>query len=106
MPLLKGDSFDADSDIPDLSGKTYLVTGGSSGIGFGICAHLIKHNARVLLLSNKEEHAKEAIEELKEWGDVSQIQWIQCNLANLSKTEEVAQRILQLESGGLHGVSI
>lgn len=97
MPSLTGNSFDPNTEIPDLAGKTYLVTGGSAGIGFGICAHLLQHNARILLLSNKEEHADEAIEELKEYGDISKVEWVKCDLANLKKTDEVARRILEKE---------
>lgn len=103
MAFLTGNSFDPDKDIPNLKGKTYLVTGGSAGIGFGICAHLIQHNARVLLLSNKEEHATEAIEDLKHWGDTAKVEWIKCDLADLRQTDEVAKGLLEKESI-LHGV--
>jgi len=103
--LLGGNTFNPDKDIPDLGGKTYLVTGGSSGIGFGICAHLLQHNARILLLSNKEEHADEAIDELKTWGDVRKIEWIKCDLASLKETDKVANELLEKEKNGIHGVS-
>jgi WW domain-containing oxidoreductase len=104
MPSLTGNSFDPDKDIPNLKGKTYLVTGGSAGIGFGICAHLLQHHARIILLSNKEDHAQEAMEELKEWGDVGQVEWVKCDLANLKETDRVAKAILGKESE-LAGVS-
>jgi len=43
----------------------FIITGGTAGIGFGITAHILQHNAaRIILLSQKEEHAKEAMEEL------------------------------------------
>ncbi|KAF2435211.1 NAD(P)-binding protein [Tothia fuscella] len=73
--LITGNSFNPDKDIPDLSGKVYVVTGASAGIGFGIAAHILQHNPQKLyILSNKEHHADEAIEELKEWGDVSKVE--------------------------------
>lgn len=111
--LITGNKFNPDKDIPDLSGKVsyhsfqkvrtatltnpyqvYIVTGGSAGIGFGITAHLLQHNAsKILLLSAKEEHADEAIEELKKYGDASKVHWVQCNLKDLKKTEEVAKQL-------------
>jgi NAD(P)-dependent dehydrogenase (short-subunit alcohol dehydrogenase family) len=36
--------------IPDLSGKTAVVTGGSSGIGLGAVQVLLEHHARVFIL--------------------------------------------------------
>ena len=78
--------------VTDLN-KTYVVTGGSLGIGFGIVAHLLQHHAKIILLSNKEEHASEAMEELKDWGEVDDIQWQQCDLADMKQTNGVAQKL-------------
>lgn len=83
--------FDPSKDVPDLTGKVYVVTGGSAGIGYGIIAHLLEHNpAKIYLLSNKEEHAMEAQDALREWGDSSIIEWRQCNLEDLKQTHGVA----------------
>lgn len=72
----------------------YVVTGGTAGIGFGIAAHLIQHKAsKILLLSQKEEHADEAIEELKKYGDASKVHWVQCDLKDLKQTDEVAKQL-------------
>ncbi|KAL4984727.1 hypothetical protein BDW68DRAFT_180372 [Aspergillus falconensis] len=61
-------TFNPNTDIPDLSGKVYVVTGGSAGIGFGICAHLLQHNpAALYLLGKKEEHIQEANVGLKKY---------------------------------------
>ena len=74
--------------------KVYIVTGGTAGIGFGITAHLLQHNAsRILLLSQKEEHADEAVEELKKYGDASKVHWVQCDLKDLKKTDQVAKQL-------------
>jgi len=86
--------FDPSKDVPNLSGKVYVVTGGSAGIGYGIVAHILEHNpAKIYLLSNKEEHAVEAQEALKVWGDASKVEWRQCNLEDLRQTDEVARSL-------------
>jgi WW domain-containing oxidoreductase len=71
------------------------VTGGSAGIGFGIVAHLLQHNPeKIYLLSNKEEHAEEAKQELaKKWGDAGKVEWRQCNLESLKQTDETARNL-------------
>ena len=71
------------------------MTGGSAGIGFGIAAHLLQHNANATILSNKEEHAKSALEELKEYGDASKAHWVQCDLEDLKATDKVAKELAQ-----------
>ncbi|KAI8941953.1 hypothetical protein NX059_000065 [Plenodomus lindquistii] len=86
--------FDPNTDVPDLSGKVYVVTGGSAGIGYGIVAHILQHSPeKIYLLSNKEEHANEAQEALKEWGDASKVEWRQCNLEDFKQTDEVAKSL-------------
>jgi len=87
-------SFDPNKDIPDLSGKVYIVTGGSAGIGYGISAHLIQHNCAALyLLGNKEEHLAEAEEGLKSYGDASRVHSVQVNLQDLTQTDQVAREL-------------
>jgi WW domain-containing oxidoreductase len=74
----------------------YVVTGGSAGIGYGIVAHILQHNpAKIYLLSNKEQHADEAKESLREFGDISKVEWRQCNLEDLKQTDEVAKQLSQ-----------
>lgn len=53
-------------NLPDLSGKTALVTGGNSGIGYACCLALAKQNAKVYLAArdlSKGESAAKAINE-------------------------------------------
>ncbi|KKY13139.1 putative oxidoreductase bli-4 [Diplodia seriata] len=98
MPLLSNNKFDPNQDIPDLSGKVYVVTGGSAGIGYGIVAHLLQHNAsKIYLLSNKEEHAEEAKEDLKKYGDATRVEWKKCNLQDLKEVDAVTKELSDLE---------
>lgn len=81
------------------------MTGGSAGIGFGIAAHLLQHKAdNVTILSNKEEHAQSALEELKEYGDASKAHWVKCDFEDLKFTEKVANELARSQDK-LDGVS-
>ncbi|TRM58919.1 hypothetical protein BD626DRAFT_437660 [Schizophyllum amplum] len=53
-------------DIPDLSGKVMIVTGGNSGIGKETVKALLNHNAKVYIGARSPERVAEAIKELKE----------------------------------------
>jgi WW domain-containing oxidoreductase len=87
-------SFNPDTDIPDLSGRVYVVTGGNAGIGFGISAHILQHNCeRLYLLGKKREHLEDAAERLKDYGDVSRVEFIQIELEDLRHTDEVAKQL-------------
>jgi NAD(P)-dependent dehydrogenase (short-subunit alcohol dehydrogenase family) len=47
-------------DLPDLTGKVAVVTGGNSGIGFHTAKHLAGHGARVVLACRNTDSADEA----------------------------------------------
>jgi len=49
-----------------IKGKVALVTGGSSGIGFGIAQCLAEEGCQVIISSRDEQHIHAAIERLKE----------------------------------------
>ena len=96
--LLTGNKFGPNEDVPDLSEKVYVVTGGTAGIGFGITAHLLRHGAaQIILLSQKEEHADEAKGELEKYGNTSKVEWRQIDLKDLSQTDQVAKRLAEEE---------
>lgn len=43
------------------------------------------------MLSHKEEHAKLAIEDLKNYGDPSCVEWIKCDLEDLSEVDRTVR---------------
>jgi NAD(P)-dependent dehydrogenase (short-subunit alcohol dehydrogenase family) len=47
-------------------GRTGVITGGATGIGFGIAKELVRLGARVILASRKEENLQKAVAELGE----------------------------------------
>jgi WW domain-containing oxidoreductase len=75
------------------------VTGASSGLGFAITCHLLKHNAaRIIAVSSNEEHAQEAIEKLKSWGDTNRVSWQRCDLKDLRQVDRLARKLKEEES--------
>jgi NAD(P)-dependent dehydrogenase (short-subunit alcohol dehydrogenase family) len=59
-------------------------------------AHLLQHHpAKIYLLSAKEEHAEEAQKALQEWGDVTKVEWRQCNLESFKQTDKVAKTLAE-----------
>jgi len=84
-------------EVPDLSGKVALVTGGSEGVGFG-CTHtlLSKNISKLFIISLSEDIVDDAIEAIRsELGDAAakKVQWLQCDLSDWSKTAKIAFQI-------------
>lgn len=48
----------------DLTGKTIMVTGGNSGLGFDACKMLARTHANILLVARSEERGAKAVEEI------------------------------------------
>ncbi len=92
--LSSSKTFNPSTDVPDLSGRVYVVTGGSAGIGYGIAAHMLQHNcARLHLVGKKEEHLAEAQASLRKYGDVSRLEPVQCDFEDLQQTREVSKQL-------------
>ncbi|KAH8197998.1 hypothetical protein TruAng_007823 [Truncatella angustata] len=84
-------------EVPDLTGKVAVVTGGSEGIGYGCTYTLLKHNiSKLYVLSIDEEivnSAKGAIG--KEIGQeaANKTHWLQCDLSDWKGVKDIAEQI-------------
>ncbi|KAI9824294.1 MAG: hypothetical protein M1826_007391 [Phylliscum demangeonii] len=54
-----------EKDVPDLSGKVYLITGGSSGIGLELARILYGKKARVYIAGRSEASFDKAVQNIK-----------------------------------------
>src|ERR1700754_2535449 len=78
------------NDIPDLSGKVAVVTGGNNGIGRENVKALLAHKAKVYILSRDHAKSTEAINSLKsETGQDAE--FIQLDLADLDSVKRAAE---------------
>ncbi|EIW74073.1 NAD(P)-binding protein [Coniophora puteana RWD-64-598 SS2] len=88
--------FTAD-DVPDMTGKVVIVTGGNAGIGKECTKILLGKNAKVYIASRDEAKAKRAIEELKGVTGKEAL-FLRLDLANLRKVKTSAEEFLSKES--------
>lgn len=52
-------------NIDDLSGKTYIITGANSGLGFALASLLLSKNASIIMLNRSKTRTESAINTLK-----------------------------------------
>ncbi|KZV75978.1 NAD-P-binding protein [Peniophora sp. CONT] len=85
------------ADIPDLTGKVALVTGGNAGIGRELVKQLLTRNATVYLAARSETKAMLAINELEvETGH--RARFVQLDLADISAVRAAAAGFLAKEN--------
>ncbi|KAI4520707.1 NAD(P)-binding protein [Schizophyllum commune Loenen D] len=85
------------NDIPDLSGKVMLVTGGNSGIGKETVKALLQHNAKVYIGARSPERAADAIKDLlKETG--KEAYFLRIDLGDLKSVKAAAEEYQSKET--------
>ncbi|KAL0581480.1 hypothetical protein V5O48_000523 [Marasmius crinis-equi] len=84
-------------NIPDLTGKIAIVTGGNTGLGKLTVQELLKHNAKVYLAARNKKSAEETIEELRTRTGKEAI-FLQLDLADLTSIKTCADEFLGHES--------
>ncbi|KAI5116375.1 hypothetical protein M0805_003529 [Coniferiporia weirii] len=84
-------------DIPDLSGKVVIVTGGYAGIGKETVLALLRKNAKVYIAARNRTKAEAAIAELKEKTGKEAL-FLELDLANLKSVKGAAEEFRSKES--------
>ncbi|KAA1468862.1 NAD-P-binding protein [Dentipellis sp. KUC8613] len=79
------------AQVPDLSGKIIIVTGGNAGLGKETCRILLSKNAKVYLGARSEAKAKAAIDEIKSKTGKTDIHFLQIDLADLASVRKAAE---------------
>ena len=79
-----------------LKGKTALITGGTSGIGYAIAQAYLKHGANVIITGRKQEKIDEVVKKLSELERENKIYGIEMDVSKIDKIEQNFNNVLEL----------
>ena len=82
----------------NLSGKTAIVTGSNTGIGYETALDLYQKGAKVYVACRNEGKASNAIERMKAQGGKGKLVFGHLDLASLSSVKAFADKVLEQES--------
>jgi protochlorophyllide reductase len=83
-----------EADIPDLTGRTMVVTGANSGLGLRSATVLAEHGARVVLACRSAERGETALRSITETGGKADL--VLLDLADLASVRAAAEHIREL----------
>lgn len=84
----------------DLSGKTALVTGGATGLGFSMARGLGRAGAKLILVARREAQLQHAAQQLLSDPLIRSVEWKSADLYDRSGVVDLASAVLG-ESGGV-----
>jgi len=90
----------SEADIPDLSGRTMVVTGANSGLGARSSVVLADKGARVLLACRSAERGAATVAAIAERGGKAEL--VLLDLADLASVRAAAERIRELSGDQLN----
>jgi NAD(P)-dependent dehydrogenase (short-subunit alcohol dehydrogenase family) len=79
------------NDIPDLTGKTAVVTGANSGLGYETAIALARHGAHVVMACRDEGRGTAAIERLRSEAPKASVELTLLDLADLASVRKFAE---------------
>lgn len=91
------------SSLPSLKGKTFLVTGGNTGIGYTTCLNLAAKGGRVYMGARSNTKASEAIAKIKEIYHDADVHVLIMDHMSLTTVVEAAKTFTTKEKK-LHGL--
>ncbi|MDG2234170.1 MAG: SDR family NAD(P)-dependent oxidoreductase, partial [Ilumatobacter sp.] len=81
------------ADVPDQSGRTILVTGANTGLGFEASKVLAERGARVLLGCRSEEKAQLAIASIKTEVPDADLEFVALDQADLASVRRAVDQV-------------
>jgi NAD(P)-dependent dehydrogenase (short-subunit alcohol dehydrogenase family) len=79
-----------EADVPDQSGRTAVVTGANSGIGFEVARVLASRGARVILACRDTARARDAADRIRAAAPGAGLGLVRLDLASLASVREAA----------------
>jgi NAD(P)-dependent dehydrogenase (short-subunit alcohol dehydrogenase family) len=84
-----------EDDIADLSGKTFVVTGANSGIGFEAARALAKKGGRVVLACRSLEKGQAAVDRIRQEQAGAKAEVRELDVASLASVRAFAEQLLR-----------
>ena len=82
--------------IQNLNGKTYVITGTTSGTGFEAAKILLSKGAKVVMLNRNSKKSEDTIASLKqELGNAIDVSFIRMDLAEQASVKQAAEEVLK-----------
>ncbi|HEX4812969.1 MAG TPA: oxidoreductase [Nonomuraea sp.] len=76
--------------MPDLSGRTAVVTGATGGIGYPTALELARRGARVVLAARSPEKGRDAVARIRHKAPGARVEYRRLDLADLASVREFA----------------
>lgn len=90
---VKTDRWTADK-IPDQSGRTFIVTGSNSGLGYVTSREVTRHGAHVIMAVRNEAKGKEALDQLQARQPDASLEIRHLDLSDLNSVKAFADGII------------
>jgi retinol dehydrogenase 12 len=84
--------------VMDLSSKTYVVTGATSGIGFATAEGLVRAGANVIGIGRAAERCSEAERRLRSLGGDARLHFLRADLSLQAEVRNLAAQIVNLQA--------
>ena len=83
-------------EIGSLKGKTFVITGATSGTGYQVVRTLLSKGADVLMLNRNAKKSDRALDNLKtEFGKTASVSYVLMDLSELASVRAAAKKILE-----------
>ena len=82
----------------ELSGKTIIVTGSNTGLGFETALNLYQKGAKVYVACRNEEKGLDTIKRMKAKSDCGELVYGHLDLASLRSVKEFAEKVIATEN--------
>jgi NAD(P)-dependent dehydrogenase (short-subunit alcohol dehydrogenase family) len=79
-----------EKNLPDLTGKTIIITGANSGTGFSATKFMSAQGATVIMACRNPARAKKALKSLKNENPAAKLDFIQLDLGDLTSVKKFA----------------